>query len=103
MRMTPQQAETVRRLARRHFGEDAEIWLFGSRADDSRKGGDYDSLIETSIDQPDMIIEHKIALLAELQSSAPFEDEKIDMIVKRRKSSFEMPVYAAAREQGVRL
>jgi hypothetical protein len=39
MRMTPQQAETVRMLAHRHFGEDAVIWLFGSRADDSKKGG----------------------------------------------------------------
>lgn len=103
MRVTPQQAETVRMLAHRHFGEDAVIWLFGSRADDGKKGGDYDFLVETSLEQPDMIIEHKIALIAELQSSPPFEDEKIDLIVKRRNSSFEMPIYAVAREEGVRL
>lgn len=103
MRLTPQQTETIKNLTCRHFGEDAVVWLFGSRIDDTRKGGDYDFLIETSIDQPDAIIEQKIALLAELRSSAPFEDEKIDMIVKRRNSSFEMPVYETVREQGVRL
>ncbi len=103
MRVTPQQAETVRMLAHRHFGEDAVVWLFGSRVDDGKKGGDYDFLIETSLDQPDVIIARKIALIVELQSSLPFEDEKIDMIVKRRSSGFEMPIYAVAMEEGVRL
>jgi len=103
MRMTPQQVETVRMFAHRHFGEDAVIWLFGSRADDSKKGGDYDFLVETSLDQPDIIVEHKIAMIAELQSTSTFEDEKIDLIVKRRNSSFDMPIYMVAKEEGVRL
>ena len=53
MRMTPQQAAAVKMFAHRHFGEDAVIWLFGSRTNDSKKGGDYDFLIETSLDQPE--------------------------------------------------
>jgi predicted nucleotidyltransferase len=101
--MTPQQAATVRTLAHRHFGEDAVIWLFGSRADDGKKGGDYDFLVETSLDQPDTIIEHKIAMIVELQSTAAFEDEKIDLIVKRRNSSFNMPIYVVAQKEGIRL
>jgi len=103
MRVTPQQTETVKTLAHRHFGADAEIWLFGSRVDDGKKGGDYDFLIETSLDQPDVIVEHKIALIAELQSSPAFEDEKIDLIVQRRHARFDMPIYAIARKEGVRL
>ena len=103
MRMTPQQAETVRMFTHRHFGEDAEVWLFGSRADDGKKGGDYDFLIETSLNQPEIIVEHKITMIAELQSTSAFEDEKIDLIVKRRNSSFDMPIYVVAKEEGVRL
>jgi predicted nucleotidyltransferase len=103
MGVAPQQVETVRRLARRHFGDDAEIWLFGSRVDDGKKGGDYDFLIETSLDKADAIVERRIALIADLQSSGPFEDEKIDVIVKRRGSVFEIPIYAIAKEEGVRL
>lgn len=103
MRMTSQQVETVRMFARRHFGEDAPAWLFGSRADDGKRSGDYDFLVETSLDQPDIIIEHKITMIAELQSTPTFEDEKIDLIVKRRNSSFDMPIYVVAKNEGVRL
>jgi predicted nucleotidyltransferase len=103
MRITTQQAETVRLFAHRHFGEDAVVWLFGSRANDAKKGGDYDFLVETSLDQPDSIIENKIPMIAELQSTASFEDEKIDLIVKRRNSSFDMPIYRAAKQEGIKL
>lgn len=103
MRMTPQQAEILRMFAHRHFGEDAVLWLFGSRVDDSKKGGDYDFLVETNLSDADEIIEHKIALLAELQGTIQFEDEKIDIIVKRRASTFEMPIYQIAKHEGVRI
>ncbi|QXP83605.1 nucleotidyltransferase domain-containing protein [Methylococcus sp. Mc7] len=103
MRMTQHQIETVRRLVHSRFGEDADVWLFGSRVDDSKKGGDYDFLIETSLKQSDAIIEQKIALLGDLQTSVSFEDEKIDLIVKRRGSNFDIPIYSIAKKEGVRL
>lgn len=42
-------------------------------------------------------------MITQLQSSAPFEDEKIDIIVKRRQSSFDMPIYHIAKQEGVQL
>jgi hypothetical protein len=101
--MTPQQVETVKRFTHRYFGEDAVIWLFGSRTNDTKKGGDYDFLIETSLDQPDSIIENKLTMIAGLQSTSTFEDEKIDLIVKRRNTRFELPIYAVAQKEGIRL
>ena len=103
MRVTPQQAETVKRLVHRHFGDDAEIWLYGSRVDDDKRGGDYDFLVETSISDPDQIIEQKIALIVGLRSSPSFADEKVDIVVKRLRSSFSLPIYTVAKEEGVRL
>ena len=103
MRISPQQTETIKIFTHRHFGEDAEVWLFGSRVNNDKRGGDYDFLIETSINQPDIIIEHKITMIAELQSTSTFEDEKIDLIVKRRNSSFDMPIYGVAKKEGIRL
>jgi len=103
MRLTPEQLKVFDALARRYFGEDAELWLFGSRADDRKKGGDYDFLVETSISDADEIIERKIALLAELQDTTQFEDEKIDIIVKRRAFAFEAPIYKVAKYEGVRI
>ena len=103
MRISPQQTETIKIFTHRHFGEDAEVWLFGSRVNNEKRGGDYDFLIETSVNQPDIIIEHKITMIAELQSTSNFEDEKIDLIVKRRNSSFDMPIYGIAKKEGIRL
>jgi len=71
--------------------------------DDKKKGGDYDFLIETSLTNPDEINSRKIDMIAQLQSSEPFEDEKIDIIVKRQHSSFEMPIYSVAKHEGVQL
>lgn len=103
MRVTPDQIRVFNKFARRYFGEDAKLWLFGSRVDDRKKGGDYDFFVETNLIDADEIVERKIALLAELQGSAQFEDEKIDIVVKRRVSAFEMPIYEVARNEGVRI
>jgi hypothetical protein len=42
-------------------------------------------------------------MIAELQSTSTFEEEKIDLIVKRRNSSFDMPIYRVAKKEGIRL
>ncbi|MDD4958831.1 MAG: hypothetical protein PHS51_05745 [Gallionella sp.] len=59
--------------------------------------------METSLDSPDALIQLKIAMLLALQSSRPFEDEKIDLVIKRRHSPFELPIYTVAQQQGIKL
>jgi hypothetical protein len=103
MRLSAQQITTIKTNTQRYFGEDASLWLFGSRTNDKKKGGDYDFLIETSLEQPDVIIQHKIFLLTALQMSSSFEDEKIDLIVKRRSTSFDMPIYRVVQKEGIKL
>jgi len=103
MRLTPQQSQTVKTLAHQYFGHDVGLWLFGSRADDNKRGGDYDFLIETALRDGKEIISQKIKLLAALQSSPAFEDEKIDLVIKRRASTFDMPIYHVAKQEGVPL
>ena len=103
MRITPEQIKVFGVYAHRYFGEDAGLWLFGSRMDDGKRGGDYDFLVETSLLDADEIIEQKILLLTKLQGTVQFEDEKIDLIVKRRTGAFEMPIYQVAMHEGVRL
>ena len=103
MRLTTEQLSIVKNLSRYYFGENAKLWLFGSRVDDEKKGGDYDFLIETSLTNADEVVSRKIDMIVQLQSSTPFEDEKIDIIVKRQQSSFDMPIYHIAKHEGVQI
>jgi predicted nucleotidyltransferase len=48
MRLTPAQIATIQSTAQALLGGDAQVWLYGSRLDDKRKGGDIDLLIESS-------------------------------------------------------
>ena len=60
MRLTPDQRDRIVRTIRDRVGEDATIWLYGSRTADNRRGGDVDLLVRTSavIDVRDQAILH---------------------------------------------
>ena len=47
LRLTKHQRATIKALVIEVFGSGALVWLFGSRVDDCRRGGDIDLLIET--------------------------------------------------------
>ena len=40
MRLTPDQQSAIRTTVAENFGDEASIWLFGSRVDDNKRGGD---------------------------------------------------------------
>lgn len=48
MRLTPDQRERIVRIVRANAGEDAVVWLYGSRTHDDRRGGDVDLLIRAA-------------------------------------------------------
>jgi predicted nucleotidyltransferase len=51
MRLTEKQIEIIRDGVFKHFGEKSAVYLFGSRVDDTKKGGDIDLLIEADYTQ----------------------------------------------------
>lgn len=58
MRLTIDQTRVILQCVQRQFGADARVMLFGSRLDDSARGGDIDLLVET----PDPPTLHQRAL-----------------------------------------
>lgn len=94
MRMNPEQVETSVRVIRKYFA-DAAVWLFGSRVDDTRKGGDFDFYIETSM--PDIALPMARAR-GELTDSLGM---KVDLAVNNH--SGDKPIFRIARTNGVRL
>lgn len=72
----------------------AEIYLFGSRVDDSKKGGDIDVLVLSDhLDYTDKLAIKKGLFLA-------LEEQKIDIVIARDRND---PFVCMALEQGVRL
>ena len=45
MRLSLEEVRSILFTAEQIFGQDCSIWLFGSRVDDSKRGGDIDLLI----------------------------------------------------------
>ena len=52
MRLTPFQRLNINEISHRHFGEDCDSYLFGSRTRDDLRGGYIDLLIETGSNEP---------------------------------------------------
>lgn len=99
MRLTTEQADIIRQTARRRFGGDVRVWLFGSRVDDSARGGDIDLLVETGT-TPDNAFRESVAFETDLQLA--LGDQKIDILL-RHPGIPEAPIHRIARKTGVEL
>lgn len=75
MRLTPHELHSIRSLLRKTDAQ-GQAWLFGSRADDNRKGGDIDLYFE-----PQRVLDLKTRLQLQYQLSSECAT-KVDLLVK---------------------
>jgi len=84
MRLTKNQHQAIKQSFLESFG-DGEIYLFGSRVDDTKRGGDIDLYI---IPQQELsvatLFEQKIDFLGRLQER--IGEQKIDVLLSKDKS-----------------
>ena len=95
MRLSASQIESIRQATRQNFGADASVWLFGSRVDDARRGGDVDLYVEPTQEN---------TLISALRCKIALEDSldlHVDLIVKQ--PGKDKPIYRLAKTQGVQL
>ncbi len=97
MRLSPEQIALIRQTAQESFGPSARVWLFGSRVDDSKWGGDIDLFIES--DQEDIPIPAQLRAQARLERSLQLP---IDLVIQSR-SRYPGPIANIARKTGIRL
>lgn len=99
MRLTPEQIDAIKQSAYAVLGADARVTLFGSRVDDSKKGGDIDLLFET-----DQLLENRATTLGALYVALirKLGDRKIDILLKDIATPT-APVLAIARQTGILL
>lgn len=76
MRLQTKDIKRILQVAREIYGNDVKVYLFGSRTDDTKRGGDIDLLVRTS--------EEKKGILARVRMIAALKcflgDQKIDVI-----------------------
>ena len=95
MRLTEFEVNSIKKSAREIFGTEAEVFLFGSRVDDNKKGGDIDLYIKTSTGND---LQHKIKFLVTLEQQ--IGEQKIDVILANDQSR---PIEQQAINTGVLL
>ena len=95
MRITTFEKEQIKRSFHQVFG-DGNILLFGSRVDDSEKGGDIDLLVEPCVKTD--LKRKKINFLALLDLK--IGEQKIDVVLQNGNNS---EVVAEAKLKGIQL
>jgi len=98
VRLTPAQQQHIREAVRENFGDGVRVYLFGSRADDDRRGGDIDLYLEVD-DIPDWF-QRRLRLETALQRR--LGEQKIDLLLHRRGEPLET-IMKIAMETGVEL
>ena len=95
MRLNKNQIKTFKRLSLEIFNS-SNIYLFGSRTDDSLRGGDIDIYIQT--DKKEDILKSKIRFLREFEKE--FGEQKIDLLIDNH--SIQKKIFEIAK-QGIKL
>ena len=99
MRITPIEQEVIKRAAQECFDASAVVRLFGSRVDDSKKGGDIDLFVQTSLVDPADISNAHTRFLAKLY--AELGEQKIDVVIDYPSRTVQLPIFKIALEQGI--
>jgi len=79
MRLKEHEIASIKRCAERHFGPNCAVRLFGSRADDGRRGGDIDLHVQLDDDAVSTMA-CRVRCLSDLE--AALGDRKVDMVVE---------------------
>ncbi len=95
MRFTPTQIDIIRKAISENFGQDVLIWLFGSRVDDPRRGGDVDLYIETK---------NANTLMSRLRCKIALKDNldlSVDLLLEEPNQ--DKPIFYLAKAKGIPL
>lgn len=99
MRLSEHQRSVLKAATASCFEPSATIRLFGSRVDDSKKGGDIDLLIETSLADPAAIARAQIQFVSRVYRD--LGEQKLDILIDYPGRQQQLPIFEIARNQGV--
>lgn len=99
MRLSEFERQTLKQAAKENFGDDVQLRLFGSRADDKRRGGDIDLLLDTGLTDPAQIAKAHTRFL--LSVYARMGEQKLDVLIDFPGRQSRAPIFDVARQEGI--
>ncbi len=99
MRLTDYQINAIIQNAKIVFGQNCKIYLFGSRVDDTKHGGDIDLFIECS--ETCNTFSNEIEFVCKLQNM--IGQQKIDVVIKTLGKDDERLIVSEALTKGILL
>ena len=95
MRLKQSEIDIIKKAAKDCFGDNSSVYLFGSRTNDLRKGGDIDLYIET--ESKSDLFEKKISFLIALKRE--LGERKIDVVINN--FTYEKVIFDVAKNEGI--
>lgn len=99
IRLSDAQICTICTSFRDYFLKNDQLWLFGSRIDQKKHGGDIDLYIETNLKNIDAIAQARDQFYTNLMMK--LGEQKIDIVIKF--DDTDLLVYQLAKKNGVQL
>lgn len=101
MRLNSKEKTAIKEAIHKNFGPGARVFLFGSRVDDQKKGGDIDLYVETGLTGEELLLA-KLLAMGDIQQS--IGEQKIDILTASSKSSQDQPLIVQnAKQEGILL
>jgi predicted nucleotidyltransferase len=94
MRLKPNEINILKSNIRKHI-TDAKIILFGSRVDDTKRGGDIDIFVETG---QQVNLKQQIKILTDIRMDGC--DRKVDMVIKTPTTK-DQPIFQTIYQNGI--
>lgn len=99
IRLADSVVAAIKSAFKENFLKEDCLWIFGSRTDLSKRGGDIDLYIESSIKNAHEIVKARANFLSKLYRT--IGEQKIDVVIKFDTTN--LPIYKIAKEQGIQL
>ncbi len=100
MRIDEKELKTIKESFESFFGNGDHLWLFGSRVDDTKKGGDIDLYIQTHLPGEEAYHQRQ-EFVIDLWNK--IGEQKIDVVTHLVDANFHVPIYDVAQQEGVQL
>jgi predicted nucleotidyltransferase len=100
VRLSDYEVDAIKEVAKKYFGENCRIFIFGSRANLEKRGGDIDIFIKTELGIKE-IVRNRTKFLSELE--VKIGEQKGDVVVYNPEVMKKELIHEIALKEGVEI